>query len=82
MQHMPNNLHWKSQSVIAGKLFFSYRTVFGLAQGLLDSKTSHLNCLYKAPEKKQWPYVFASCVLSLSSVLEKGSYRCIVILAH
>ena len=49
---------------MGGKLFSSYRTVFELAQGLRDSKTSDF------------------CVLSLSSVLEKGSYICIVMLAY
>ena len=33
---------------MGGKLFCSYRTVFGLGQGLRDSKTSDLNCLYEA----------------------------------
>ena len=33
----------KSQSVMGGKLFSSYRTVFELAQALQDTKTSDLN---------------------------------------
>ena len=37
----------KSQYVMGGKLFSSYSTV-QLAQGLWDSKTSNLNCLYEA----------------------------------
>ena len=38
------SVYVKSQSVIGGKLFSYYRTVFELAQGLRDSKTSYLNC--------------------------------------
>ena len=34
------SVNGKSQSVIVGKLFYSSRTIFELAQGLLDSKTS------------------------------------------
>ena len=34
------SVHGKSQSVIVGKLFSSSGTLFELAQGLLDSKTS------------------------------------------
>ena len=34
------SVYGKSQSVIVGKLFYSYRTVFELAQALWDSKTS------------------------------------------
>ena len=41
------SVYEKSQSVIGGKLFTSSRTVFELAQGLRDSKTSDLNCLYE-----------------------------------
>ena len=66
----------KTQSVIHGKLFSSYRTVFELAQGLWDSKTSDLNYSYEALVQKKTlticqDMVFASflCVLSLSSVL-------------
>ena len=66
----------KSQSVIGGKLFSSCRTVFELAQGLWDSKTSDLNYSYEALVQKKTlticqDMVFASflCVLSLSSVL-------------
>ena len=44
-QHSPlKSVYGKSQLVIGGKLFSSYRTVFELAQGLWDSKTSDLNC--------------------------------------
>ena len=49
MQRMPNicialkSVYGKSQYVIGCKLFSSYRAVFVLAQGLLDSKTSDLN---------------------------------------
>ena len=42
------SVYGKSQSVIGGKLFSSYRTVFELAQDLQDSKTSDLNCSYDA----------------------------------
>ena len=39
----------KSQLVMGGgKLFSSYRTVFEIAQGLRDFKTSDLNCSYEA----------------------------------
>ena len=42
---------------MGGKLFFSYRTVFELAQSLRDSKTSDLNCSYEAlVQKTHWPY--------------------------
>ena len=37
------SVYGKSQSVIGGKLFSSYRTVFELAQEYLDSKTSDFN---------------------------------------
>ena len=46
MQHiMPNIKHWnqfmeKSHLAIVGKLFSPSRTIFELAQGLLDSNTS------------------------------------------
>ena len=44
VQHPPlKSLYGKSQSVIGGKLFFSYRTVFELAQEYSDSKTSDFN---------------------------------------
>ena len=33
-----NTVYGKSQPVIGGKLFSSYRTVFGLGQGLPDCK--------------------------------------------
>ena len=66
----------KSQSVMGGKLFSSYRPVFELAQSLRDSKTNDLNCSYEALVQKNalticHDGVFASflCVLSLSSVL-------------
>ena len=42
------SLSEKIESVIGGKLFSFYRIVSELAQGLQDSKTSHLNCLYEA----------------------------------
>ena len=37
------SVYGKSQSVIGGKLFSSYRTVFELAQEYSDSKTSDFN---------------------------------------
>ena len=37
------SVYGKSQSVIGGKLFSSYRTVFELAQEYSDSKTSNFN---------------------------------------
>ena len=89
MQHvMPNILHWiqfmeKANSVIAGKLFSSYRTVFEQTQGLRDSKARDLNCSYKAFVQKEvlticQDRVFASFlyVLSLSSVLGRLIHLC------
>ena len=43
----------KSQLVVGGKLFSSYRTLFQLAQGLRYSKTSDLNCSYVALVQKE-----------------------------
>ena len=70
------SVYEKSQSVMGGKLFSSYRTVFELAQGLREAQTSDLNRSYKALVQKEamtacQDRVFASflCVLSLSSVL-------------
>ena len=37
----------KSQSLMGGKFFFFYRTLFELAQGLRNSKISVMNCLYE-----------------------------------
>ena len=80
---MLNILHWKSrQSAVGGKLFSSYWTLFALAQVLRDSKPSDLNFLYEALVKKEaftichlgYGYLHYFCVLSLSSLLEKGSY--------
>ena len=39
------SVYEKSQSAMGAKLFSSYRTVFQLAQGLGDTKTSDLTCL-------------------------------------
>ena len=36
----------KSQSVVSGKLFYSFRILSELAQGPQDSKTSALNYCY------------------------------------
>ena len=47
------SVYEKSQSVMSGKLFSSYRTVFELAQGLRDTKTSDLNCLYETLVQKE-----------------------------
>ena len=46
-QHLAlKSVYGKSQSVIGGKLFSSYRIVFELAQEYSDSKTSDFkNCL-------------------------------------
>ena len=68
------SVYGKRQSVMRGKLFFSYRTVFELAQGLQDFKTSEMNCSYRKWHLSRsicQDRVFASslCVLSLSSVL-------------
>ena len=68
----------KSQSLVIGKLFSSYKTVLELAQGLRGSKKSDLNCSYEALSQKELltiyqDRVFVSffCVLSLSSALER-----------
>ena len=48
-------LNWhicQLSSVIGGKLFFSNKTVFEVAQGLWDSETSDLNCSYEALVQK------------------------------
>ena len=68
------SVYEKRQSVMRGKLFSSYRTVFVLAQGFQDSKTSELNCSYRKRHLSRstcQDRVFASSlyVLSLSSVL-------------
>ena len=48
------SVYWISQSVIDGKLFSSYRTVFGLAEGLWDAETSDIvNCSYEALVQKE-----------------------------
>ena len=39
------SVYEKRQSARGGKLFSSYRTVFQLVQGLLDTKASDLTCL-------------------------------------
>ena len=41
--HMPPYATNANQCIIGGKLFSSYMTLFELAQGLWDSKTSDLN---------------------------------------
>ena len=72
------SVYEKSQSVMGGKLFSSYRTVFVLAQGLRKSLARDLNCSYEVLVQKEalticQDRVFASflCVLSLLSVLGK-----------
>ena len=47
------SVYGKCQSVIVGKLFSSYRTVFELAQGLRDSETSDLSCSCEALVQKE-----------------------------
>ena len=47
------SVYGKSQSVTDDKLFSSYRTLFELAQGLRDFKTSNLNCSYEALVQKE-----------------------------
>ena len=47
------SVYEKSKSIMGGKLFPPYRTVFKLAQGLRDSKASDLNCLYDALGQKE-----------------------------
>ena len=70
-------IYEKDQSVIAGKLLSSYRTVFSTVSSG-DSKTSDLNGFYKVLVQKEALTIcqdrtFASflCALSLSSVLAK-----------
>ena len=70
-------IYEKDQSVIAGKLFSSYRTVFSTVSSG-DSKTSDSNCFYKVLVQKEALTIcqdrtFASflCALLLSSVLTK-----------
>ena len=43
----------KSQSMMCGKLFISWSRVFKLPQGLPDSKTGDLNCLYEVLVQKE-----------------------------
>ena len=82
------SVYGKSESVIGGKLFSSYRTVFGLAQGLWDSKTSDtVNCSCEALAQKEGLTICQdrllpsfSCALSLSSVFVLGSF--ISLLSH
>ena len=80
----------KSHLAIVGKLFSPSRTIFELAQGLLDSNTSEQNCSFEALVQREALTICQDkvvesflCVLSLSSVLGKFlHYSCIVILAH
>ena len=65
------SVYGKSQSVIGGKLFSSYRTVFELAQDLQDSKTSDLNCSYDA--------VFQEETLTICQYL-RHFYMCSIII--
>ena len=57
------SVYEKSQSLMGGKLFYSYRTVFELVQSLWDSKTivscsNDLNCSYEElVQKEHWPNV-------------------------
>ena len=69
------SVYGKSQSVIVGKLFYSYREVFELAQALWDSKTSAWNCSYEILAQKEAMTIYQDrvfesflCVLSVSSV--------------
>ena len=53
VQHLQlKSVYEKSRSLMGDKLFFSYKTVFELAQGLQDSKSSDLNCSYEARDQK------------------------------
>ena len=48
------SVYGKSQSVIGGELFCSYRIVFGLAQGLWDFETGDIvNCSYEVLVQKE-----------------------------
>ena len=57
------SVYEKSQSLMGGKLFYSYRRVFELVQSLWDSKTivscsNDLNCSYEGlVQKEHWPNV-------------------------
>ena len=68
------SVYGKSQLVISGKLFSSYRTLFELAQGLRDSKTYDANFSYEALVQKKALFCIFLCVLSLSSVLGRFIY--------
>ena len=62
---------------MGSKLFFYYWTVFGIAQNLRDSKGSDLNWLLSRKKHIQYVkigYLYHFCALSLSPVLDKGSY--------
>ena len=63
------SVYGKRQTVISGKLFSSYRTLFELAQSLQDSKISDVNCSYEVLVQKEALFCIFLCVLSLSSVL-------------
>ena len=53
VQHLElKSVYEKSRSLMGDKLFFPYRKVFALAQGLRDSKSSDLNCSYEARDQK------------------------------
>ena len=75
------SVYGKSQSVIGGKLFSSYRTVFELAQEYSDSKTSDFYN-YSSNEalvekealaicRDKGVCIISVCALSLSSVLAR-----------
>ena len=64
---------------MGGKLFSSYRTVFGLGQGLQDSKTSDLNCLYDALVQREalricQDRVFGSFLCSISIISSRERF--------
>ena len=73
---------WKKPVSIGGKLCYSYRKVFELAQGLRDFKTKDLDCSYEALVQKE-AFVEMSregictilCVLLLSTRKEHPCMR-------
>ena len=72
--------HEKSQSVVSGKLFSSYRTVFELAQSLPDSKTSGLNCSHETLSQKEAMTICHNMVSFVSLLRIFVSFTCSMII--
>ena len=60
------SVYRKSQSVIGGKLFFSYRTVFELALSTrvfkIPKQVTWIAPMRHLSRKKHWPYVKTACL--------------------